>query len=150
MNFARILSHVPKKCFPCQFGRHKKSFSRQFGCHYFYIKAFWAPFLLRFSVSFRGSRRFCPDFMGFCPDFHQIKPFGGATAPPLPTPVALSHLARVEPRVFWKAYRTRGGFDQIKYALLHSRKPRRGKKPLAAAGPITPTLLFVYVAYSIG
>jgi len=31
-----------------------------------------------------GSKRFCPDFMGFCPDFHQIKTFGGAVASPAP------------------------------------------------------------------
>jgi len=44
-----------------------------------------------------GSERFCPDFRGFCPDFmglwrnfHQIKAFRGAVAPPAfppPTPV---------------------------------------------------------------
>jgi len=31
-----------------------------------------------------GSRRFCPDFMGFCPDFYQIKTFGVAVAPLYP------------------------------------------------------------------
>jgi len=29
-----------------------------------------------------GSQRFFSDFMGFCPDFHQIKTFGNAVAPP--------------------------------------------------------------------
>jgi len=29
-----------------------------------------------------GSQRFCPDFMGFCPDFHQIKTYGGEVVPP--------------------------------------------------------------------
>jgi len=42
-----------------------------------------APFLLIFSGVCEGSQRFFPgfigigpDFMGFCPDFHQIKIFG--------------------------------------------------------------------------
>jgi len=29
-----------------------------------------------------GSQIFCPDFMGFFPNFHQVKTFGGAVAPP--------------------------------------------------------------------
>jgi len=66
----------PKKSSPCQFGRH-----------YFQIRACcWAPFLLRFSGSFRRLSVICPDFMGLCPDFHQIKTFGGEVAPPAPPP----------------------------------------------------------------
>ena len=29
-------------------------------------------------------RHFCPNFQGFCPDFHPIKTFGGVLAPPAP------------------------------------------------------------------
>jgi len=50
--------------------------------------------LLRISRICEGLQRFCPNFHGFCadfkefcPDFHQIKTFGCALAPPLPTPV---------------------------------------------------------------
>ena len=40
---------------------------------FFEVKQRWAPFLPRFS--------FCSDFQGFCPDFQQIKTFGGALSP---------------------------------------------------------------------
>ena len=33
--------------------------------------------------------RFCPHFKLFCPDFHQIESFGGAFAPPPPTPLCV-------------------------------------------------------------
>jgi len=51
-------------------------------------KSFCVTFL-KVSMSFFGfeekksivGRHFCPDFQGFCPDFRQIKTFGGALAP---------------------------------------------------------------------
>jgi len=33
------------------------------------------------------SHIFCTNFLRFCPDFHQIKTFGGAVAPLTPTSV---------------------------------------------------------------
>ena len=55
----------------------------------------WAPFFPRFSEICKGFHRFCPyfhvicpDCRGFCPDSHQIKTFGGALAPPPPTPLS--------------------------------------------------------------
>jgi len=35
----------------------------------------------------RFAQGFYPDFNGFCPDFRQIKTFGGALAPSSPTPL---------------------------------------------------------------
>jgi len=40
-------------------------------------------------------RHFYPDFQGFCPDFQQIKTFGGALAPPLPTTLLFITLTQV-------------------------------------------------------
>ena len=66
---------------------------KKLGRHYFQIKACWAPVFQRV---LKGSRRFSPDFRGFCPilwDFSRIftksKFWGcGCTpAPPPPTPV---------------------------------------------------------------
>ena len=72
-----------------------KRSSRDFGHHFFQIKARWAPFLpvfwgslprfsevlRRFSKILPRFLRICPYFQVFCPDFHQIKTFGGALAP---------------------------------------------------------------------
>jgi len=41
---------------------------------------------ISFTHIFPQNHRFCPDFKGFCLDFHQIKTFGGAVAP-APPPV---------------------------------------------------------------
>jgi len=41
------------------------------------------PIGMTFPWTSLGFRRLCPDFYGFCPDFHQIKTFGGALAPRL-------------------------------------------------------------------
>jgi len=57
----------------------------------FLNQAHWVPFLLRFSGSFIRFSEFFQDFIGLCPEFHQIKTFRGAVsppAPPFPTPVA--------------------------------------------------------------
>jgi len=94
-NFARILSYLPEKYFIKS--DLKKSSSCQFGRHYFQIKAYWAPFLLRFSGSFRrfseilpGFRRILPGLYGISPGFSPNQNFGGAVAPPPPTPVPQS------------------------------------------------------------
>jgi len=68
------------------------SISYQFERHYFQIKACWRHFCSDFQGVLEGSQRFCLDFRGFCPDFHQMKTFGGAVASPAlppPTPVTL-------------------------------------------------------------
>jgi len=45
-----------------------------------------------FRVFVKVLQRFCPDFVGFRPDFHQIKTFEGAVASPPPTPVERSNV----------------------------------------------------------
>jgi len=74
-NFAWILPNLPDKYF--KISDLKKTFSCQFGRHYFQIKTCWAPFLHRFSGCFRRFLGILSGFTGFCPNFHQIKTFGG-------------------------------------------------------------------------
>jgi len=58
-NFARILLNLTKKYFKKKVLKKKAlhvnsdAISYQFGYHHFQIKACWAPFVLRFSGSFR-------------------------------------------------------------------------------------------------
>jgi len=77
--FVRILPNLPKK----KFRPPKKSSSCSFGSR-------CAPFLLifsGFSQIFRDFVKVFRDFAQISTDFHQIKTFGGAPAPPPPTPV---------------------------------------------------------------
>jgi len=70
----------------------KKSFVNS-GAIIFKSKHVGRHFCSDFQAVLEGAQRFCPYFMGFCPDFHQIKTFGGAVAPPAPpppTPVVVS------------------------------------------------------------
>jgi len=83
--FARILPNVPEKKLRLQ-KKAPLSFGRR-----------WVPFLSNFqgfSQAFRDFVKVFRDFAqistDFCPDFYQIKTFGGAlalSAPPPPTPV---------------------------------------------------------------
>ena len=73
-NCARILPSRPKNTSKQVIS--KKSSLCQFGRHYFQINACWAPFCSNFQGVLEGSQRFCPDCMGFCPDFHQLKILG--------------------------------------------------------------------------
>jgi len=41
------------------------------------------------------SKHLCPNFPGFCPDFWQIKTFGGAFSPPPPTPQILRNVRKI-------------------------------------------------------
>jgi len=68
----------------------KNAFHVNSGAIIFKSKHVGRHFCSDFQGVLERSQRFCLDFMGFCPDFHQIKTFGGATAPPEtppPTPV---------------------------------------------------------------
>ena len=74
-NFARILPDLPEKT--------PKKLFMSIQAPLFSNQSRLAPFLLIFSGVCEGSQRFFPgfigigpDFMGFCPDFHQIKIFG--------------------------------------------------------------------------
>ena len=58
----------------------KKRLDFYFGCHFCKIKAH------RPAVIFEGFHTFCPNFCRFFPNFHQIKNFEGALAPPAPPP----------------------------------------------------------------
>jgi len=64
-NFAWILPNLPDKYF--KISDLKKTFSCQFGRHYFQIKTCWAPFLHRFSGCFRR-------FLGILSGFYRILP----------------------------------------------------------------------------
>ena len=75
---------VVQFCQPFFFGVTSKKWSSLV-----FICKCWAPF---FEVKQRWAQ-FCPNFQGFCPEFQQIKTFGGALAPPAltpPTPLRLS------------------------------------------------------------
>jgi len=47
--------------------------------------------LIYYTVRTKVSKHLCPTFPGFCPDFRQIKTFGGGLAPPHPTPLTRHH-----------------------------------------------------------
>ena len=95
--FAQNFPNLPKKlsCKFCRpfFGVASKKWSllvilQTLGA-IFEVKERWAPFLLRFSKILPRSLEifsgFFPDFQIFCPNFQQIKTFGGTLAPPAPT-----------------------------------------------------------------
>jgi len=99
-NCPQILPNFPEKYFkfmtskkklsvraPCDL--QKKAFHVNSDAIIFKSKHVGRHFCSDFHVVLEGSHRFypgfrdiCPDFMGFCPFFHQIKTFGGAVAPP--------------------------------------------------------------------
>ena len=75
----------------------KKAFHVNSGAIIFKSKHVGRHFRSDFQRVLEGSQRFCPDFMGFCPDIHQIETFGGAVtppAPPPPTPVSQNRVHR--------------------------------------------------------
>jgi len=91
-NFAGILPNLPEKYFKKL--TSKKSlhvnpapFHVNKGAVIFKSKHVGRHFVSDLQGVLEGSQRFFPDFMGFCPDFHQIKTFGGVIAPPPPTQV---------------------------------------------------------------
>ena len=88
---ARMSPNVPEKLFvqllpaiflPQRSSRPFFGVTSKKALHVFFCKP-WAPF---FEASNVGCH-FYPDFRGFCPDFQQIKTFGGALAPSPPTPL---------------------------------------------------------------
>ena len=86
-HFARIPQSCPKKLQKRDLNKNALRInsgviSSQFGRHYFQIKAYWAPFLLRFSPSFR---RFSDIFTGFqriLPGFSPNQKFWGCGCTP--------------------------------------------------------------------
>ena len=77
-NFARILTTFPKKSNKSDRQKKEESSSCQFGRHFLQVKACWAPFLLKFSGSFRRFSESLPRFYGI---LAKSKLLGGAVAP---------------------------------------------------------------------
>jgi len=61
--------------------KKRKAFHVNSGDIIFKSKHVGRHFCSDFQGVLEGSQRFCPDFMGICLDFYQIKTFGGAVAP---------------------------------------------------------------------
>ena len=79
--FARKILDFQKKLFmsiraPCETALHVHlgRISCQFGRYYFQIKAFWAPFMLRFSGSFKRFSEILPGFYKILLGFYKILP----------------------------------------------------------------------------
>jgi len=64
----------------------RASFLVNSGAIIFKSKHIGRHFCSDFHLVLEGSQIFLPDFREFCPDFHQIKNFGGAVAPLSPLP----------------------------------------------------------------
>jgi len=79
-NFARIIPNLPKKYFKKSDVQKKTAFHVNPGATIFKSKHVGRHFCSGFQEVLEGSQRFCPDF-------HQIKTFGGAVASLPPTPV---------------------------------------------------------------
>ena len=97
-NFARFSQLARKTQTKVTAKKRKKSSSCQFGRRFLQVKAYWAPFLLKFSGSLWRFSEILPGFCGILPGFYGILPgfspnqnfwgWGCTPASPPPTPVA--------------------------------------------------------------